>query len=83
MPRRMPKAPVGERALRVRLRRKLEAEGQGLRKSRWRQIAKLGEYYVIDVRRGSVLSANIDLEALARERGVLRSWEELAHDDGE
>jgi hypothetical protein len=74
------KKQVTERALRARLDRHLNQRGETLRKCRsdscWRR--DLGDYYIIDLSAGSISAQHVDLEALAREEGVLKDWELLS-----
>lgn len=76
------KVPVSERALIGRINRKLRdrdpSETEVLRKARG-SLAKsqVGEFYVINASRGSLLQAHVDLESFARELGALQPFEEL------
>jgi hypothetical protein len=72
---------VSERALLARIGRALRKDGQAIRKNRSSttdNIGGLGAYYVVDEQRGSIAATHVEIEALAREIGVMKSWEELA-----
>jgi hypothetical protein len=74
----MSKCKVRERALIARINRKLAL-------ARWRCGARgasaqhdVGQYYLLNWRRESVVRTHVSLEQLARELGVLRPWEEIS-----
>lgn len=73
------KAPVSHRALEARVKRALEKDGQTLKKcredSRW--YNELGEHYTVDVELNCVNAKHVDLEAWARELGVLKDFESV------
>jgi hypothetical protein len=68
---------VTERALTIRLRQALRAEGKHLRivTNRKQKKLGLGRYYVADA--NGVIDPDVDLQELARELGVMQSWETL------
>jgi hypothetical protein len=69
---------VSERALIQRINRKLAANGESLKKSRGdRARSDLGEYYIINLHKNSVVNFGFDLEAKGRELGALAEWEAL------
>jgi hypothetical protein len=71
------KVGVTTRALIQRINRKLKPDLEALKVSRGERMRfDLGEYYVIDYRLNAIQRHNVDPEALARELGVLRAWEE-------
>ena len=76
------KKPVSLRALEQRINRKLAKEYKRLcRSRRGREINNLGQYYIIDAYRNSVIDFHISegrLANMAQELGVLADWEELA-----
>ena len=71
------KIQITERALKLRLRRAFLAQGKHLRvtTSRKQKASGLGRYYVADA--NGVIEPDVDLEELARELGVMQSWETL------
>ena len=72
------KSPVSARALLQRIQRVLQKRDELIRTTRGgRAEIQLGEYYVVDVQRNAIVSKNVDIEALGRELGVLKPWEEL------
>ena len=75
----MPKVQVATRALEGRVKRALTKEGTILKKcrtdSRW--YGDLGDHYTVNLN-SNIEDTNIDLEALAREIGVLKDYEEWA-----
>lgn len=74
--------PVTIRALVQRINRKLAADGEILKASRGERARKdLGEYFVLNVRAGTVTKPAADPEGLGRRLGVLRTWEHLVVDD--
>lgn len=74
------KIPISERALLARMNRKMASDEIQVKKSRIGSSVhqELGDYYSIDLKRNVVDSKHIDLEALARQLGVLAAFEELA-----
>jgi hypothetical protein len=68
-------APVAIHALIQRLNKTLSATGQALRTTRARWRSDLGDYYIVDFTRNTVVAKHVNPEALAREMGLLRSWE--------
>jgi hypothetical protein len=74
----MPKrVPITERVLMQRISRKLEKQGQCLRRTRERQWTTLGDYHVIDRKRNYISEHHVDIERLGRKLHVLRKWEVL------
>jgi len=75
----MEKVPVSERAILMRLKRKLEREGLILKqchpKSRW--IRDLGELYTVDMN-NCIDRTNLNLEMLIEEEGILKGYEEFS-----
>ena len=71
------KIQITERALKLRLRRALQAQSKHLRVvTRQAQKASgLGRYYIVDA--NGLVDPDVDLEKLARELGVMQSWETL------
>ena len=71
---------IPELALSYRVRRRLKAQGKNLRQcsATSSKRPEFGRYFVIDVATNSVLEKHIDLEALARKLGALRSSESVA-----
>jgi hypothetical protein len=79
-PKRMSHVPITEAALLKRLTRKLRSEGahgQIVRKNRSARRDGRPTWFHIDVNRNLVLASFDDLEAFAREQGVLEAWESL------
>ena len=76
------KLPIDQRALTGRINRTLAADGKALRKLRHGERARgfkpVGHYYVVDMRTSGIVQTHVDLEAFARELGVLAPHEELA-----
>jgi hypothetical protein len=66
------KIAVSKRAVVARLKRTLGEQGRKLHVARraWRNT-----YAVVDPAKDKIVTANVDLETLARECGVLRTWE--------
>ena len=70
---------ITESAVTKRIRRKLRNTTHMLRKTRGeRQQVDCGRYYVIDTELNALLWHHVDLEAFARELGVLRLHECVA-----
>ena len=71
--------PVTELAVKRRLNRRLVEKGECLRKcpgsSPW--LSELGNYYIAEINTDNVLQAHVDLEALARKEGVMKSGEAI------
>lgn len=73
------KIPVSERALVARINRKLRQDAEALHRSRGTRFwSDLGDYYIVDFRRNSLVRGHVDIEELAHELGVLKPWESLA-----
>jgi hypothetical protein len=71
------KFPITRNALKLRLRRTLQPQGRHLRmttREEQRELG-LGLYYVVGAE--GVIDPDVDLEELARELGVMQSWETL------
>lgn len=80
----MVKMEVSKRALIQRINRKLRADADGdslanqvktARGAKARQ--QVGEYYLLNPRRNSIVETNIDLEQMGRKLEVLANWERL------
>jgi hypothetical protein len=71
------KIQITKRALALRLRRALQAQGKHLRlaTSQKQKALGLGRYYVVDAE--GVVDPDVDLEKLARKLGLMQSWETL------
>jgi hypothetical protein len=74
--------PVTMRALVQRINRKLAKEGEKLKASRGgRDVAAVGDYYLVDLEANAVCGTFVDPEVLGRKIGVLAQWEHVAEDD--
>jgi len=72
------KVLISERALIQRLNRALANEHIIVKKSRPRvRYNQLGAFYAIDWQSNFIVDMNIDIEALARKKGVIAEWEAL------
>jgi hypothetical protein len=74
------KAPVTMAAIRQRLRRRLQKEGSHghvLKVNRRESDGNLGEFYLVDIGRNYIIDTDVDVLALARKTGVLKSYEEV------
>ena len=71
--------PVTELAVKRRLNRRLVEKGECLRKcsSRSPWWSELGNYYIAEMNTTRVIQADVDLEALAREEGAMKSGEAI------
>lgn len=79
----MPK-PVSEAAVAKRLSRFLQkTEGILFKKCREtsRDYAYLGPWYAVDSDRNFLVRCHVDIEAEARDVGVLKSWEDVVAGD--
>jgi hypothetical protein len=71
--------PITERALIQRINRVLRENGRILKVTRGEHaIQEVGQYYLLDFDRNAAKTLHVDIEELARELGVLRSFERLA-----
>ena len=72
--------PVSASALIRRINRKLLKSWERVRKcstgSRWHN--ELGDFYQVDLEHNAIIGKWVDLEALAKEEGVLKGSEKLA-----
>lgn len=72
------KVLISERALIQRLNRALAKNDLIVKKSRPREgYNQLGDFYVISLERNFIVEMDVDIEALARKKGVLAKWEAL------
>jgi len=73
------KVAIAVRALVQRINRKL-APGKVLKSNRRSATLtdKLGEYYVLDLRKREVAERDVNLVSLARKLRAIEAWEELA-----
>ena len=72
------KLRVSERALLQRLNRALAKDGEVLKKARPSRYRKeLGDFFVLSRRANGVIEGHVNIEALARQKGVLARWEVL------
>ncbi len=71
--------PVAEKALLMRINRKLAKEGRLQVKKLRGELARteLGDFYLLDLNRNAIKATHLDLEAYARELGVLAPYEAL------
>jgi hypothetical protein len=70
--------PVTERALIQRVNRVLRSDGRILKVSRGDGARReVGRYYVVGFDRNAVRTLHVDIQELARELGVMRSFERL------
>jgi hypothetical protein len=71
--------PVTELAVKRRLNRRLAEKGECLRKcsssSPWWN--ELGDYYIAEINTDKVIQTDVDLEALARKEGAMKSGEAI------
>lgn len=73
-----PKVPVSRRAVIQRLQRKLKGDHEKLVVARGRGVQELGDFYILDAYRNVIINYGFkwkDLDALARERGLLQPFE--------
>jgi hypothetical protein len=69
---------VSSRATLARINRRLSSEAECLRQSRGtRARADFGEVFYLDLRRNVIVGHHVDVEAFARELGVLQPYERL------
>ena len=74
------KVPVTERTLVQRINRTISKNDQTLRKARpdTRAAKECGTFYSVSTRTRGVVDSRIDIEAMGRELGVLKAFEQLA-----
>jgi hypothetical protein len=75
MPKRPHFVPINRRALLARMARALKKQARELRSVRHKGQTS---FVLIDARKEAIVEIDVDLEKLARELGVLKSWEKLA-----
>jgi hypothetical protein len=69
---------VTMRAVIQRINRKLAADKEVLKVARSERMRQaVGDYYVVDFRINGVLHHDVDPEAMARELGVLKGYEQV------
>jgi hypothetical protein len=76
MPKKSLLIPINRRALVARVERTLAKQGRELHVDRRGNQLKL---YLVDTQKQAVVETDVDLEALAREIGAMKPWEQLAH----
>ena len=69
---------VSEHAVIARVNRVLAKDGIAMKKARERRVTKLGQFYTVDIQNNFILEKDADLEAKARELGVLARLEAVA-----
>jgi hypothetical protein len=73
-----PKIEVSERALLLRINRKLKPVHQVVKVARTPAAeAKVGRFFVIDKHGERIVRTHIDLKEFGRELGVFSGWEDL------
>ena len=69
------KASVTMRSVVQRINRKLKPDLEQLKTTRGERLRMdVGDYYVIDYSKNSIIHKDVDPEQLGRELGVLREW---------
>jgi hypothetical protein len=75
------KTPVTARAVIQRINRKLKPGLQALKIARTeRAQLDCGAYFILDYRQNHLIEHDVDIEAKARELGVLHPWEAVANE---
>jgi hypothetical protein len=72
------KVPLSNRAIIQRINRRLAKNHEKLCKSRgWQAQQNLGDYYLLDRYRKTVINSNVNVQTFARELGVIQEHEIL------
>ena len=72
------KVPISVRAVIQRINRKLKQDLEALKVSRSERMRfDVGRYYIVDYSINAIQHHNFDPEALGRELGVLKAWEQV------
>jgi len=71
------KVLISERGVIQRINRVLAKDDEVLKKSRGATRHQLGDFYIVDIHRNFVIDKDVNLEDLARKKGVLSDWEAL------
>jgi hypothetical protein len=72
------KVQMSLRAVLGRINRRLRQAGEHLYTNRAdREQSTLGHYYIVNLRENRIARTHVDVEALAREMGLLKPWEEI------
>ena len=75
------KSQISRRALILRINRRLAADGRALKATRTEADREsMGDFFIVELERGRIVSANIDPIALAKELGVLKPYEQVTED---
>ena len=76
------KKQISERAVFLRLNRKLAKQNIVLKKCRPSNqfYGQLGDYYAIDLNTNTITTHHVDLEQWARDKGALKPFEEIQSD---
>jgi hypothetical protein len=75
------KTPVTARAVIQRINRKLKPDLKALKISRTEQAqVDCGAYFILDFRKNHLIEHDVDIEAKARELGVLHPWEAVTNE---
>ena len=73
------KNPVTRRALVQRVNRKLKLDDRVLRRALGaRACQSLGDWYLLDTHRNTIVDTHVDVVRMATELGCMGAWEELA-----
>jgi hypothetical protein len=73
------RVPVTTRALVQRINRRIAGDDEVLKAARGDKARQeVGDYYIVDSRIGALVHRDVDLEAYAREIGVLQKHERLS-----
>jgi hypothetical protein len=79
----MGKAPITARALLQRINRALADEGKVVNRPRGRPQTDgpgdLGAYFMVDLKKKTVVEKNVDLVKLAKKLGAIKDYEQLAN----
>jgi hypothetical protein len=68
-------APVTEANLYRRVNYKLREKGKAIKKARAGYTKKLGKYYIVDMIKDEIIAIDVNLEELALELSVIKSYE--------
>jgi hypothetical protein len=71
--------PVTTRALVQRINRKLAADHEKLKVTRGQRLRdEVGDFYIVNLFHNRIVCTDVDVEAQAKELGVMKAWESKA-----
>jgi hypothetical protein len=75
------KSQISKRALIARINRRLAADGRALKATRTEADREsMGDFFIVELERGRIVEAKVDLVARAKELDILKPYEQVTED---